>query len=258
MAYVHRQKNDAADAAAICEAGTRPSMRFVPVRSVENQGTIMNHEVSKLLVGRARSFSTPCGTIWRKSGSLPHRDQRVLKVWFRLLQTRTLRSLRRFGRLASLSAATRTAGRGDSRLMTVPGIGPVTASAIAASVQDVSTFFGPESSRPFSGWLLDRTRRVARSGWGACRKWVIVTCATAGSSVPMRFSTIGNPMRMAMCMGKEADRCEALQARRRDACQQVRSYRLHHHAGQCPLWLCCRRLSVRLFVGDCRRLTNWG
>ena len=49
-AYVHRQKNAAADAAAICEAMTRPSMRFVPVRSVENQATLMHHRVRELLV----------------------------------------------------------------------------------------------------------------------------------------------------------------------------------------------------------------
>ncbi len=42
-ANVRRQKNDAADAAAICEAVTRPSMRFVPVRSIDNQAVLMHH-----------------------------------------------------------------------------------------------------------------------------------------------------------------------------------------------------------------------
>lgn len=51
-AYVRRQKNDAADAAAICEAVTRPSMRFVPVRSVENQAVLMHHKVRELLVAQ--------------------------------------------------------------------------------------------------------------------------------------------------------------------------------------------------------------
>jgi transposase len=49
-AYVRRQKNDAADAAAICEAVTRPSMRFVPVRSLENQAALMHHRVREMLV----------------------------------------------------------------------------------------------------------------------------------------------------------------------------------------------------------------
>ena len=51
-AYVRRQKNDAADAAAICEAVTRPSMRFVPIRSVSNQAILMFHKVRELLVSQ--------------------------------------------------------------------------------------------------------------------------------------------------------------------------------------------------------------
>jgi transposase len=51
-AYVRRQKNDAADAAAICEAVTRPSMRFVPIRSVSNQAILMCHKVRELLVSQ--------------------------------------------------------------------------------------------------------------------------------------------------------------------------------------------------------------
>jgi hypothetical protein len=43
-AYVRRQKNDAADAAAICEAVSRPSMRFLAVRSVTNQAELMRHK----------------------------------------------------------------------------------------------------------------------------------------------------------------------------------------------------------------------
>jgi transposase len=50
--YVRRQKNDSADAAAICEAATRPSMRFVGVRSVENQATMMRHKTREMLVSQ--------------------------------------------------------------------------------------------------------------------------------------------------------------------------------------------------------------
>ena len=49
-AYVRRQKNDAADAAAICEAVTRPSMRFVGVRSLMNQAALMRHKAREMLV----------------------------------------------------------------------------------------------------------------------------------------------------------------------------------------------------------------
>jgi transposase len=49
-AYVKRNKNDAADAAAICEAVTRPSMRFVAVKTTEQQGVLMQHRTRELLV----------------------------------------------------------------------------------------------------------------------------------------------------------------------------------------------------------------
>src|SRR5215208_3971038 len=48
--YVRRGKNDATDAAAICEAVTRPSMRFVPVKSAEQQSVLMLHRVRALLI----------------------------------------------------------------------------------------------------------------------------------------------------------------------------------------------------------------
>ena len=48
--YVKRQKNDAADAEAICEAVQRPTMRFVPVESEEQQGVLMLHRARELLV----------------------------------------------------------------------------------------------------------------------------------------------------------------------------------------------------------------
>lgn len=48
--YVKRQKNDAADAAAICEAVTRPTMRFVKIRSIDNQAVLMHHKVRETLV----------------------------------------------------------------------------------------------------------------------------------------------------------------------------------------------------------------
>ena len=48
--YVRRQKNDAADAAGICEAVTRPSMRFVCVRTLKNQAALMHHKAREMLV----------------------------------------------------------------------------------------------------------------------------------------------------------------------------------------------------------------
>jgi len=50
--YVRRNKNDAADAAAICEAAGRPGQRFVPVRTIDNQAELMRHRARELLAGQ--------------------------------------------------------------------------------------------------------------------------------------------------------------------------------------------------------------
>src|ERR1700721_1604925 len=62
--YVRRSKNDGVDAAAICEAVGRPNMRFVPVRSVENQAQLMRHRARELLVGnRTRMLNALRGNL---------------------------------------------------------------------------------------------------------------------------------------------------------------------------------------------------
>lgn len=60
-AYVKRQKNDATDAAAICEAVTRPTMRFVPIKTEEQQAALMLHRARDLLVRqRTMLINVPC------------------------------------------------------------------------------------------------------------------------------------------------------------------------------------------------------
>ena len=72
-AYFKRNKNDAADAAAICEAVTRPSMRFVPVKDAEQQSVLMLHRARNLWCGSARCWSMPCALTWPNSASLRRR-----------------------------------------------------------------------------------------------------------------------------------------------------------------------------------------
>ena len=66
-AYVKRSKHDAADAAAVCEAVTRPSMRFVPVKTIDQQAALMLHRCRDLLIASARSSSMPCVPTWPSS-----------------------------------------------------------------------------------------------------------------------------------------------------------------------------------------------
>ena len=71
--YVRRQKNDAADAEAICEAVTRPTMRFVPVKSAERQGVLMLHRTRDILMRQRTMLLNPGRAHWPgASGRVRH------------------------------------------------------------------------------------------------------------------------------------------------------------------------------------------
>jgi transposase len=67
--YVKRNKTDAADAEAICEAVSRPNMRFVPIKTVEQQAVLALHRASSCWCGSERSSPTRSGVCWGSSGS---------------------------------------------------------------------------------------------------------------------------------------------------------------------------------------------
>jgi transposase len=78
-AYLKRSKNDANDAAAICEAVTRPSMRFVPVKTREQQTALMLHRTRQLLVRQRTMLSNAMrgapGRAWHCVGEGPQRGR---------------------------------------------------------------------------------------------------------------------------------------------------------------------------------------
>ena len=199
-AYVRRQKNDAADAAAICEAVTRPSMRFVPLRSLENQAALMHHRVREMLVAQrtqvlnaVRGHLAEIGVIAaqgpknaRDLAKLITADEATLPWLVRAALAPLVRQLDRLDEEIGLADdAIKAMAKVDEsarRLMSIPGIGPVTASAIAASVQDVSSFSG---SREFSAYLgltprqnssggKERLGRVSKMGNRYLRKLLVV------------------------------------------------------------------------------------
>ena len=75
-AYVKRNKNDAADAEAICEAVRRPTMRFVQIKSVEQQGQLMLHRARDLLMRQQL-----CGRIWQSSALWLRRGAKGSRSW---------------------------------------------------------------------------------------------------------------------------------------------------------------------------------
>lgn len=199
-AYVRRQKNDAADAAAICEAVTRPSMRFVPVRTVENQATLMHHKARELLVGQRtqllnalRSHLAEIGIISVQgpkgaqslfarvadlNSQIPEAVRSALLPLTRQLE-RLDEEIAQFDEAIQILARSNATAR---RLMTVPGIGPITASAIVASVQSISLFSGPREFAAFLGLAprqnssggKERLGRVSKMGNRYLRKLLVV------------------------------------------------------------------------------------
>src|SRR3954469_5771741 len=166
--YLRRQKNDAADAAAICEAVTRPSMRFVPVKSPQQQSTLMLHGARDLLIGQRtalinalRGHFAELGIVvaqgarnTRQLLAFLHEDNPAFPTAARMaLQPLATMLLGIETQIAKLDKAILAAHRSDPisvRLATIPGIGPLVASCLSASVPDASLF---QSSREFAAYL---------------------------------------------------------------------------------------------------------
>ena len=93
-AYVKRNKNDAADAEAICEAVRRPTMRFVGVKSAEQQGRLMQHRTRDLLIRQRTQLINAFGRIWLSSALRLRRAGRVSRSCWRSLRPMKIRACR--------------------------------------------------------------------------------------------------------------------------------------------------------------------
>ena len=167
--YVKRQKNDAADAEAICEALSRPSMRFVPVKTVAQQSVMVLHRTRELLMRRRIQLSNairghmaefgivaPIGRnglqnlIETIDDATDERVPSVARMCLQMLVTQLRivneQALETERRIRSDARATEL-GR---RLMEVPGVGPIIASALVATVPDPHAF---RSGRNLAAWI---------------------------------------------------------------------------------------------------------
>ena len=166
-AYVRRGKNDARDAEACCEAVSRPSMRFVPIKTVEQQGQRALHRARDLLV-RQR---TQCGNALRamlyEMGLIGSKGRSGIGALIERVETGTdiapallvaLKPLARQWRaleaeIAALDRELLAQARAHPdarRLMQIPNVGPVTAHAVVAAVGDGRQF---ASARDFAAWV---------------------------------------------------------------------------------------------------------
>lgn len=165
--YVKRGKSDAADAEALCEAMSRPTMRFVPVKTVAQQAALLlASERARLVSGRTRlanairGHAAEFGLVGRTGvahvGELLARvaADAGLPVMVRELLAGLGEELAQLeARLAATDARLQAWHRGDEasrRLAAIPGIGPITASLLAMKVPDPGAF---KSGRDFAAWL---------------------------------------------------------------------------------------------------------
>ncbi len=167
--FVKSNKNDAVDAEAICEAVQRPSMRFVPAKSIEQQDVQSLHRIrSRLIANRTAQSNQIRGLLHEYGIVIPQGmsnlrkripeiledDENDLTTMFRDTLSELYDEIVHLdGRIASLEKKLEAVSKQSQDcqlLLTVPGIGLLTATALVAAVGDPSVF---KSGREMAAWL---------------------------------------------------------------------------------------------------------
>lgn len=152
-AYVKRGKTDAADAEAICEAVSRPSMQFVPVKSEETQGLLMTHKTREFPVRQQTQIGNTMRAHLGEFGiTVPkgiHNVERLITACsqtdlpaparkaLHLLADQFVETQKKIEVLTTDIRAQASANEEAQRLQTIPGIGPITASALVSALPDL-------------------------------------------------------------------------------------------------------------------------
>jgi len=167
--YVKSNKNDAADAEAICEAVTRPSMRYVPIKNIEQQAVLSLHRARQGFVkartaqaNQIRGLLAEFGIVVRQGighvtscvPSILENAENELPGTMRDLVARLFEHFKSLDRqVAEIDAQIKCWHRSNAlsrRLESVPGIGPLTATALAATVGNARNF---DNGRQLAAWL---------------------------------------------------------------------------------------------------------
>lgn len=192
--FVKRQKNDAADAEAICEAASRPTMRFVAVKSEERQGVAVMLRTREMLIRqRTQTINALRGHLAEFGVIIPKGTSNVAKLMSRVsdpeaalpgvaraaLNYLTDSLLRLEDQVRDLDRE--IAGRAKEnetarRLMTIPGIGPLIAVAMVALAPRPGTF---RRGRDFAAWLgltQGKILQAENNGLGPQQRWGSALC----------------------------------------------------------------------------------
>jgi transposase len=216
--FVKRQKNDEADAEAICEAAQRPTMRFVPVKSEEQQASGVVFRARDLLVRQRTQlmnglrghlaeygYVAPKGimhverliaAVEDPASELPAAARTSLQTMIRTLDQLQVE-------IARLDVEIATRAKQDQvarRLMTVPGIGPVTAAAMSALAPSPEAF---RSGRDFAAWLgltpvqrstggKQKLGQITRMGERTLRRLLILGAAAVIKQALLKGAPVGS------------------------------------------------------------------
>jgi transposase len=207
-----------ADAEAICEAVTRPNMRFVPVKSADRQGVLMLHRTRDLLMRQRTMTLNAVRAHLAEFGIITAQGPHKILALIRAIRTGELPGLPEIARAALESLATQLdtlasevrrlehqlmawhrADETSQRLETIPGVGVITATALAASVPDPSVF---KTGRQFAAFLglvprqnssggKDRLGRISKMGDGYLRRLLVVGATSVVRRANTNTSTTG-------------------------------------------------------------------
>jgi transposase len=167
--YVKRQKNDCTDAEAICEAVTRPNMRFVPTKTVEQQSCLMLHRARHLFIRQQTAVINSIRAYLAEFGIVASVGRRGVEHLLEVVADADDHRLPEVARmcLAALGSQLRAlkaqilefdrrimawhrSNATSKRLDAIPGVGPALATALVASIADPNVF---RSGRDFSAWV---------------------------------------------------------------------------------------------------------
>jgi transposase len=167
--YVKTNKNDAADAEAICEAVARPNMRFVPIKNIEQQAVLSLHRVRQgFISARTAQANQIRGLLSEYGIILPQGISNITKLvpdlledasnelpgMFRLLIDRLMDHFKELYRqVAEIDVQIKAWHRQSElscKLEKIPGVGPVTATALVATIGDAKNF---DNGRQVAAWL---------------------------------------------------------------------------------------------------------
>ncbi len=168
-AYVKRNKNDAADAEAICEAVRRPTMRFVQVKAAEQQSRLMLHRTRDLLMRQRTQLINALRAHMAELGIMAGQGRDGIKELLRIIASEQdarlpidahaslvvlaagLQALQTMiGSIEKRIVVQHRSDEASRRLRSIPGIGIIGATAIAATVPDPKVF---RSGRDFAAWI---------------------------------------------------------------------------------------------------------